>query len=240
MAGQMDAKLGIDLSWWVWTLLAWAVVLLLSAFSVDVGAKVLGVLMLLELGLAAARLRRRVRPGRWAGRHRLRRLVRARQDPRRRPQRSAGIALAFAFASFIGFEATAIYGEESRDPKRTVPAATYLAVTIITLLFAITTFAVVSALGAASAVDETVKRSSVGGVPLADSAAGDLLGRPPVRRRLARRRDELARAEQPVRRDARLPELRGPLLLLDGPRGRAARDAWTASTRPAPRCSARS
>jgi amino acid transporter len=38
---------------------------------------------------------------------------------------SAGIALAFAFASYIGFEATAIYGEESKDPKRTVPIATH-------------------------------------------------------------------------------------------------------------------
>jgi len=83
---------------------------------------------------------------------------------------SAGIALAFAFASFIGFEATAIYGEESRDPKRTVPIATYLAVTIITILFALTTLAVVSALGATQAVDEAVKRSSVDGVPLANSA----------------------------------------------------------------------
>src|SRR5688572_20022507 len=49
MAGQMDARLGIDAPWWVWTLLAWAVVLILSLLSVDVGAKVLGVLMLLEV-----------------------------------------------------------------------------------------------------------------------------------------------------------------------------------------------
>jgi amino acid transporter len=83
---------------------------------------------------------------------------------------SAGIALAFAIASFVGFEATAIYGEESRDPKRTVPIATYVSVTILTLLFAATTFVVISALGAESAVDETIERSSVDGVPLVDSA----------------------------------------------------------------------
>ena len=121
MSSQMDAKLGIDLSWWVWTLLAWGVVLLLSAFSVDVGAKVLGVLMLLELAslmlvsiavfvqggpdgfdFAASFAPDNILVGGITG--------------------SAGIALAFAFASFIGFEATAIYGEESRDPKRTVPS----------------------------------------------------------------------------------------------------------------------
>jgi amino acid transporter len=170
MAGQMDAKLGIDLSWWVWTLIAWAVVLGLSAFSVDVGAKVLGVLMLLEIGslalvsvavfaqgggpdgidFAASFAPDKILVGGLSG--------------------SAGIALAFAFASFVGFEATAIYGEESKDPKRSVPLATYLAVTIITVLFAVTTFAVISALGADAAVEEAVKRSSVDGVPLADSA----------------------------------------------------------------------
>ena len=169
MSSQMDAKLGIDLSWWVWTLLAWGVVLLLSAFSVDVGAKVLGVLMLLELAsltlvsiavfvqggpdgfdFAASFAPDNILVGGLTG--------------------SAGIALAFAFASFIGFEATAIYGEESREPKRTVPLATYAAVTIITVLFAATTFAVITAMGAANAVDETVERSSVDGVPLADSA----------------------------------------------------------------------
>lgn len=170
MAGQMDVQLGLELRWWMWSLLAWALVLVLSAFSVDVGAKVLGLLMLLELAslllTAAAVLARGGGPqgvdlgasfapshifvGGLSG--------------------SAGIAFAFAFASFIGFEATAIYGEESRDPKRTVPLATYLAVTIITVLFAVTTFAVISALGAAGAVDETVERSTVGDVPLADSA----------------------------------------------------------------------
>jgi amino acid transporter len=39
-----------------------------------------------------------------------------------------GVAMMFAHASFIGFEGTAIYGEEARNPKRTVPIATYVAV----------------------------------------------------------------------------------------------------------------
>ena len=43
--------------------------------------------------------------------------------------------------------ATAIYGEESTNPKRNVPRATYLAVGIITGLFAFTSWAMVSGLG---------------------------------------------------------------------------------------------
>ena len=169
MRSQMDAELGITLPWWAWSLIAWGIVLALSAFSVDVGAKVLGVLMLVELAsLVLVSLAVFIQGGpegvNWGASF--------------APDKifvggitgASGIALAFAFASFIGFEATAIYGEESKDPKRSVPIATYLAVTIITLLFALTTFAVVTALGASQVVAESAKRSAVEGVPLVDSA----------------------------------------------------------------------
>ena len=46
--GLISAQLGV-LPWWAWSLIAWVLVTLLSLLSVDVGAKVLGVLMLLEL-----------------------------------------------------------------------------------------------------------------------------------------------------------------------------------------------
>lgn len=168
-SGQVAAQWGWDIPWWILSLLAWAVVFGLSCFQVDIGAGVLGVLMILEVvslvitsvavfiqggangfDFAASFSPENVFVGGFAG--------------------SAGIALAFAFASFIGFEATAIYGEESKDPKRTVPLATYTAVTLITVLFATTAFAVVTALGADQVVDRTVELSSVDGVPLADSA----------------------------------------------------------------------
>lgn len=171
MTGQMDAEFGIKFAWWAWALIAWAVVLGLSVLSVDVGAKVLGLLMLLEVlslaVLAAAVLLQGGGPdglspgasfspgsvfaGGFAG--------------------SAGIALTFAFASYIGFEATAIYGEEAKDPKRSVPIATYVAVSLIALLFAFTAWAVVTGLGSANVVDRVAQASTVDGTPLADPAA---------------------------------------------------------------------
>ena len=160
----------------------------LSAFSVDVGAKVLGVLMLLEIGsLALVSLAVIFQGGGPDGFD-----FGASFAPNNifvgGLTGSAGIALAFAFASFIGFEATAIYGEESKDPKRTVPMATYLAVTLITVLFAVTTFAVVSALGAANVVEETANRSVDRRRPARRLRSGDLLGGRRVRRQLAGRR----------------------------------------------------
>lgn len=167
--GLLAAQVGL-LPWWGWTLLAWAVVTVLSLLSVDVGAKVLGLLMLLELAallvtavailvdggpegldVAASFSPGAIIAGGLAG--------------------SAGIAFAFAFASFIGFEATAIYGEESKDPKTVVPRATYLAVGVITVLFALTAFAMVTGLGASAVVERTVELSTLDGVPLADPAA---------------------------------------------------------------------
>lgn len=166
MAGQMNAKLGIDLPWWVWVLIAWALVLGLSIISVDIGAKLLGTLMILEvlalflvavavlvqgggpdgMDFAASFSPTEIFAGGFAG--------------------SAGIALAFAFASYIGFEATAIYGEETRDPKRSVPIATYIAVLLIAGLFALTSFAVVSGLGSESVIDRVAEVSAVDGEPL--------------------------------------------------------------------------
>lgn len=147
------------LPWWAWALIAWALVTALSLLSVDVGAKVLGVLMVLELAsllttsvailvtggpeglnFAASFAPDQILVGGLAG--------------------SAGIAFAFAFASFIGFEATAIYGEESKDPKRAVPRATYAAVAVITVLFAITAFAMVTGMGSSAVIDQVLQRSN--------------------------------------------------------------------------------
>jgi amino acid transporter len=160
------AGFGLSLPWWAWALIAWVVVTLLSLLSVDIGAKVLGVLLSVELlaliitavailvngGPEPMDINASFNPalvfaGGFAG--------------------TAGIALAFAFASFIGFEATAIYGEESKDPKRDVPRATYWAIGIIAALFAVVSFAMVVGMGSSQLIDQVVERSSV----LADPAA---------------------------------------------------------------------
>lgn len=157
-SAQMNAAWGLDLPWYVWAFLAWSVVTALSLLSIDVGARVLGILMGLELlslfvtaaavmlsetpeGLdfAASFAPQNIFAGGLAG--------------------TAGIALAMAFASFIGFEATAIYGEESKDPHRTVPRATYLALATITTIFGFTAFAVVTGLGASKVVDGSLEYS---------------------------------------------------------------------------------
>lgn len=53
-----------------------------------------------------------------------------------------GIALLFAFTCFVGFEAATVYGEEARDPRRTVPRATYVAVVLTGAFYTVTTWAI--------------------------------------------------------------------------------------------------
>lgn len=167
--GLMSVQIGL-LPWWGWCAVAWVLVTLLTLCQVDVGAKLLGVLLVMELGcllitavtilgqggpegldFAASFSPSAILAGGLTG--------------------SAGIALAFAFASFIGFEASAIYGEEAKNPKTAVPRATYLSVGVITVLFALTSFAVVTGLGASKVVEQVVALSTVDKVPLTDPAA---------------------------------------------------------------------
>jgi amino acid transporter len=53
----------------------------------------------------------------------------------------------FAFVSFIGFESAALYGKEARDPRRSVPRATYAAVVLIAGFYALTSWLAVGAVG---------------------------------------------------------------------------------------------
>lgn len=62
-----------------------------------------------------------------------------------------GLGLMFAFFAFVGFEATAVFRSEAKDPERTIPRATYIAVAIIGGLYALTSFAVANGLGVARA-----------------------------------------------------------------------------------------
>lgn len=161
VSSEVDSQFSRTTPWWLWSLLACVVVTALSLLSVDVGAKVLGVFMTLEvacLALLAVVL-----------------LVKGAPDGESMDLAAsfspsavfaggltggAGIALAFAFASFIGFEATAIYGEESKNPKRTVPLATYVAVGLITILFSVVSFGIVTGLGAQNIADKVAKASN--------------------------------------------------------------------------------
>lgn len=60
---------------------------------------------------------------------------------------SLWIGLLLAATAFIGFEATALFGEEAKEPRKTIPRATYTAIIIIGLMHAFAAWAIVSSVG---------------------------------------------------------------------------------------------
>jgi amino acid transporter len=85
---------------------------------------------------------------------------------------AVGVALMFAHASFIGFEGSAIYGEEAKDPQRTVPRATYISVAFMGIFYAVAGWLVVNALG----LDRVVAMATEQGGDFIFAASDDIIG----------------------------------------------------------------
>lgn len=145
-AGFCSDTLGIDLPWWVYVFVAMALIAVFGYRQVDLSVKVLAVLVSLEflivLVLDAAIV---IKGGAGGGAP----LTATPFTWSAFISGSVAIALLFNFASFIGFEATTIYSEEAKDPKRTVPRATFAAVLTIGLFYTVTTYLMVEGQGAA-------------------------------------------------------------------------------------------
>jgi amino acid transporter len=74
---------------------------------------------------------------------------------------TAAIGIFFAFWSWVGYETTAVYGEESRDPKRNVPRATMIAVIGLGLFYTFLSWMVVVGNGAQESVAVSAGASPV-------------------------------------------------------------------------------
>lgn len=145
--GTFDEVFGIHAPWWVYAFGCIAIVWYVGFRSVDFGAKFLAVLLSAEtallLLLAVAVL---VRGGSAEG------IGLESLAPSHVFTGPMASILPIAFAAFMGFEATVIYRSETREPRRTIPRATYLAVAILGGTYAFITWAVVQAFGAEGAV----------------------------------------------------------------------------------------
>jgi amino acid transporter len=65
---------------------------------------------------------------------------------------AAGLGLFFAFWSWVGFESTAMYGEETRHPKRVIPPATLIVVIGIGLFYVFVSWMAISGNGLTQSV----------------------------------------------------------------------------------------
>jgi amino acid transporter len=154
-------QLGISVPWPVLAVLVLLVNGVLAHFHITLAAKILGVFLVLEVAiLAAGALAVLFHGGGPDG------IPFSALDPRTALSGvpipatgsappgtgSVGFALFLCFWSWVGFESTAVYGEESRDPRRIIPRATLLAVVGIGVFYVFVSWMAVAGNGTAHAV----------------------------------------------------------------------------------------
>ena len=143
----MDAKVGISLDWWAWCFIAWGIIGVLGVLQVDLNAKVLAILLILETIIVLLFDFAVVADPGPQG------ITFISFDPSIALATAVGAALAFNMASFVGFESGAIYSEECREPRKTVARATYIAVALVAIMYAISSWLLAVSIGPDSIVD---------------------------------------------------------------------------------------
>ncbi len=133
--------LGIDVAWQWWSALCIALIAFLGYRRVTLSATVLGVMLGLEVAILLVLAVPVILQGGETG------LTLVTFDPANIFTSGVGALFVLSFGAFIGFESTAIYSEEARDPRRTVARATFLAVAFLGLFYTLIMWMIVVAFG---------------------------------------------------------------------------------------------
>ncbi|MFJ4210183.1 APC family permease [Paenarthrobacter sp. NPDC089675] len=137
----VDTLGGPDIAWYWYALAITAVTTLLAYNRIDLSAKLLTIVMLLEVAIIivfdvvsfSSNGLETVQSAGFA----LPSITDA----------TLGLALLFAVGNFFGFEATVIYRDEVRNPDKTISRATYLAVAGIGVFYAVAAWAFIAFFG---------------------------------------------------------------------------------------------
>lgn len=138
-----------DISWWVWALVTQAICAVLGYLQLDVSAKVLTVFLTAEVVIILIYDVAVVGQGGADG------LSGNSFVPHEFLSGSVGLGLLFALFLMSGFEVTAIFRDEVRDPDRTIPRASYLFIVCVCATYGFTTWVLIQALGEKDAVAAT-------------------------------------------------------------------------------------
>jgi amino acid transporter len=165
--------IGITLPWWVFALIAWAMVAVLGVFRVDINGQVLAVLLVIEVALIL------VYDVSYLA-HPAHGLDFALFSPTELFKPGVGAILAIAVLGFVGFESAVVFTEESRNPRRTVPLATYVSVVVIAAVYGLSSWAMAVSVGADKIAEAAQKQGPEVLFTLADAQMGTpvaMLGR---------------------------------------------------------------
>ncbi len=144
-----DVLGGPDLPWYLYTGLAMLVVGVLGYFRIQLSARILTVFMCFEIVAIVAYDLVVLGRGGVSG------VNLESFAPSNVVSGSIGLAVLFGIVCFSGFEATAVFREEARDPVRTIPRATYLAIALMAGLYALSSWAMVIGIGTDTVVADS-------------------------------------------------------------------------------------
>lgn len=134
---------GFFMPWWAWSMALLALVLICGRLHLVFSGRLLGMCMIGEVALLMLfAIMVLIKGGGPDG------LTSAGLRPSDVLSPGLGVVIVFVVGSFIGFEATAIFGEEASKPEKTIPRATYIAIAIITCFYAFCSWAIVQYYGA--------------------------------------------------------------------------------------------
>jgi amino acid transporter len=137
-----------DNQWWIIAVAAWAIVAVLGVLRVDINGKVLAVLLCAEVVIVFiydfADL---AKPGPSG-------VALDTLMPGNLFVAGFGAVLVLTFLGFTGFESAVVFSEESKNPRRTIAVATYLAVGIIGVTYAVSAWAMSVATGPGDVVNQ--------------------------------------------------------------------------------------
>jgi amino acid transporter len=157
---------GLSLPPLVWVLVVLAIVTLLTVRGVDASLRLLGLLIIGETAVIAVLVVALVAQHGW-GVFSVRGFT---AENLFSP--GLGVALLFAFLCFTAFEATVVFSEEARDPRRTIPRALYLVIAFVGVFYSLSTWVIGGAIGI-DTVAATATADPAGFVfTLAEAAAG--------------------------------------------------------------------
>ncbi|EWH28591.1 APC family permease [Pseudomonas aeruginosa] len=150
LSDALSGLINVELPWWLYTIGVVAFVGLLGYRNIEVSTKILGVALILEISVILLLNLAVIGSIGWNG------LDSRSFELSTFLSGSPGLGILFAIFGFIGFESTVVYREEAKNPERSIPWATYIAVIFISLLYFVSMWCVVSAVG----VEDVVRIST--------------------------------------------------------------------------------
>ncbi|GGV68160.1 APC family permease [Streptomyces massasporeus] len=154
VSGLFATYADLEIAWWIPALVAALAVGLLGWLKIDVNARVLGVLLVIEVLLVVIfDIAALADPGKEG-------LSLHAFNPDTLTGAGVGTALCFCIAAFLGFEQAPVYAEETSRPHVLVPRVMFFAVGGVAVFFALSSWALTVATGPSAIVGTSQKQSA--------------------------------------------------------------------------------